>query len=56
MNILLLGVVICILLTACSGKDGGEKTVSNFLDFTAKERKEIRKILDFYGGDCRYAV
>ncbi|MBC3538617.1 hypothetical protein ACFSC6_06275 [Rufibacter sediminis] len=48
-----------LLLNSCSEKrDGEEKTglLSHLVSITDNENKGVEEVLDFYGGQCKYAV
>ncbi|SFT40070.1 hypothetical protein SAMN05216474_0352 [Lishizhenia tianjinensis] len=56
-TILLFG--LTAFITSCAEKrEGEQKTtlLSNFLSITDNEDKGVKEILDFYGGQCKYAV
>ena len=56
----ILSLLICtFLITFCGNKrDGEQKTglLSNFISITDNEDAGVKEILDFYGGQCKYAV
>ena len=56
----ILSILICtFLITSCGNKrDGEQKTglLSNFISITDNEDAGVKEILDFYGGQCKYAV
>ncbi|MBU2947016.1 hypothetical protein [Zobellia uliginosa] len=56
----ILSLLICtFLITSCGNKrDGEQKTgiLSNFIDITDNEDAGVKEILDFYGGQCKYAI
>jgi hypothetical protein len=56
----ILSLLICtFLITSCGNKrDGEQKTglLSNFIVITDNEDAGIKEILDFYGGQCKYAI
>ena len=56
----ILSILICtFLITSCGNKrDGEQKTglLSNFISLTDNEGAGVKEILDFYGGQCKYAI
>jgi hypothetical protein len=56
----ILSLIICVfLITSCGNKrEGEQKTglLSNFIDITDNEDAGVKEILDFYGGQCKYAI
>ncbi|MCE3226435.1 MAG: hypothetical protein K0S32_986 [Bacteroidetes bacterium] len=57
-RILVLGVTI-LSIVSCGNKHEGEKEtglLSNFVSITDNEDKGVKKILDYYGGECKYAI
>lgn len=56
-TILLFGLIA--LMTNCAEKKDGEQKntlLSNFVSITDNEDKGVKEILEFYGGQCKYAV
>lgn len=56
-TILLFGLITIIV--SCAEKRKGEQKntlLSNFVSITDNEDKGIKEIIDFYGGQCKYAV
>ena len=56
-TILLFGFIA--LITSCTEKREGEQKstlLSNFVSITDNEDKGVKEILEFYGGQCKYAV
>ncbi|WP_298425515.1 hypothetical protein [uncultured Kordia sp.] len=56
----ILSLIICaFLLISCGNKrEGEQKTglLSNFVKITDNEDAGVKEILDFYGGQCKYAI
>jgi len=56
----LLGILICsFLLVSCAEKHDGERKtglLSNFMSITDNEDAGVKEILDYYGGQCKYAI
>ena len=56
-----LGLIIAITLTlaSCADKHEGEQKtglLSNLVGITDNEDKGVKEILDYYGGQCKYAI
>ncbi|WGH75752.1 hypothetical protein P8625_00900 [Tenacibaculum tangerinum] len=56
----ILSLLICVfLVTSCGNKrEGEQKTglLSNFISITDNEDAGVKEILEFYGGQCKYAI
>jgi len=56
-TILLLGLITAIF--SCADRKEGEQKntlLSNFISITENEDKGVKEILEFYGGQCKYAI
>jgi hypothetical protein len=52
-------IVIALTLTSCADKHEGEQKtglLSNLVSITDNEDKGVKEILDYYGGQCKYAI